>query len=142
MIPLLSLIGELGTGFLKSRAKKQEQKAKIEDARVTSRLRRMEKGEDADNDLDQYFVRTHGFIQRLSFIIFLIPAIMAFTGHDEAVMKGFEALEKMPLWYQYTLGGMMIAIWGYRKSLSKVIQTKLNCFTRKHNGGGEKGCGK
>ena len=141
MIEILKLAGMLGSGWLKNRQAKQQQQNEIEVARVTSKIKRIEKNEDHDNDLDEYFVKSHGGIQKLSFIIFLLPAVMAFIGFDEEVMKGFEALKKMPTWYQYTLGGMMIAIWGYRKTLNKVIQAKLKTYTDKHlngNGNGKK----
>ena len=139
MWSMLKLIAPLGAGWLQGRQKRQEQNHKLEAAKVESRIKRVERNEDHDNDMDEYFVKSHGFIQRISFFVFLTPAIMAFTGYEEEVGRGFDALEEMPLWYQYTLGGMMIAIWGYRKSLNKVIQTKLRVFTDKNGNGNGNG---
>ena len=48
-------------------------------------------------------------------ILFSVPLILAFVPNGEAiVMRGFEVLEKMPDWYQYTLSVIVAASFGVR----------------------------
>ena len=54
-------------------------------------------------------------------ILFSIPLILAFIpGMDEVVMNGFEQLNNMPDWYQYSLGVIVAASFGVR-SAAKVF---------------------
>jgi uncharacterized membrane protein YqiK len=45
-------------------------------------------------------------------ILVSIPLILAFTGHEEIVMRGFEALEKMPDFYKTAVGVVFAASFG------------------------------
>ena len=49
-------------------------------------------------------------------LLFSIPLILAFCGDwgNEIVQAGFTALEVMPDWYQYSLGGIVSASIGMR----------------------------
>ena len=49
-------------------------------------------------------------------LLFSIPLILAFCGDwgNEIVQRGFVALEVMPAWYQYSLGGIVSASIGMR----------------------------
>ena len=51
-------------------------------------------------------------------ILFSIPLILAFAGEwgRTIVAEGFAALEVMPDWYQYTLGGIVAASFGVRSA--------------------------
>ena len=51
-------------------------------------------------------------------ILFSIPLILVFVGDTgrEIVANGFEALELMPDWYQYTLGVIVAASFGVRSA--------------------------
>jgi len=53
-------------------------------------------------------------------LLFSIPLILAFCGDwgNDIVQAGFLALETMPTWYQYSLGGIVSASIGIR-SVSK-----------------------
>ena len=53
-------------------------------------------------------------------LLFCIPLILAFCGDwgNAIVQAGFAALETMPTWYQYSLGGIVSASIGIR-SVSK-----------------------
>jgi hypothetical protein len=53
-------------------------------------------------------------------LLFSIPLILAFCGDwgNAIVQAGFAALETMPTWYQYSLGGIVSASIGIR-SVSK-----------------------
>jgi hypothetical protein len=55
-------------------------------------------------------------------VLFSIPMIMAFIpGLEGVVARGFEQLEMMPDWYQYSLGVIIAASFGIR-SASKLFR--------------------
>ena len=58
-------------------------------------------------------------------LLFSIPLILAFCGDwgNAIVQRGFVALETMPQWYQYSLGGIVSASIGLR-SVSKFFGVK------------------
>ena len=58
-------------------------------------------------------------------LLFSIPLILAFMGDwgNDIVQRGFMALEAMPTWYQYSLGGIVSASIGIR-SVSKFFGKK------------------
>ena len=58
-------------------------------------------------------------------LLFSIPLILAFCGDwgNNIVQAGFAALEPMPAWYQYSLGGIVSASIGIR-SVSKFFGKK------------------
>jgi hypothetical protein len=48
-------------------------------------------------------------------ILFSIPLILAFIpGMEDIVSSGFQQLEQMPEWYQYSLGVIVAASFGTR----------------------------
>ena len=48
-------------------------------------------------------------------ILFSLPLILAFVpGMEELVRNGFQQLEQMPEWYQYSLGVIVAASFGTR----------------------------
>ena len=50
-------------------------------------------------------------------ILFSIPLILAFIpGMEDVVRNGFEQLNKMPQWYQYSLGVIVAASFGVRSA--------------------------
>ena len=50
-------------------------------------------------------------------ILFSIPLILAFIpGMEELVANGFQQLEQMPEWYQYSLGVIVAASFGVRSA--------------------------
>ena len=50
-------------------------------------------------------------------ILFSIPLILAFTpGMENIVRNGFQQLEQLPEWYQYSLGVIVAASFGVRSA--------------------------
>ena len=50
-------------------------------------------------------------------VLFSIPLVMAFIpGMEEVVANGFEQLNSMPEWYQYSLGVIVAASFGVRSA--------------------------
>jgi len=114
------------TRYQDRKAKKAERQDRLDEAKVTAQIDRIRDADDAATDLDMYFVKNNGLKDDISFYVFLLPAVACFVpGGAEYVTEGFVALEGMPEWYQYTLAGMMIAIWGYRRVLQTFINSKV-----------------
>lgn len=112
--------------YQEGRIKKSERKDRVEEAKVSAHIKRIQDDSNSATDLDMYFVKNNGFKDDISFYVFLMPAVACFIpGGAEYVREGFAALEGMPDWYQYTLGGMLIAIWGYRRVLQTFINSKV-----------------
>ena len=63
-------------------------------------------------------------------LLFSIPLILAFCGDwgNQIVQAGFTALEIMPDWYQYSLGGIVSASIGMR-GVSKYFGKKSVSYT-------------
>jgi hypothetical protein len=56
-------------------------------------------------------------------ILVSIPLILAFTGHEDIVMRGFEALEKMPDFYKTAVGVVFAASFGIQ-SIKNMMNKK------------------
>ena len=56
-------------------------------------------------------------------ILVSIPLILAFTGHEEVVMRGFTALEAMPDFYKTAVGVVFAASFGIQ-SIKNMMNKK------------------
>lgn len=118
----------LASGWMKGRQDKQRQEREYKEAQNQRRIEILKDNNDKASDLDMYFVQKHGVTQALSFYVFMAPAVLAFIGFEEQVMRGFKALAQMPDWYMYALGLMLVAIWGFRRLLNVIVQSKMTKF--------------
>ena len=60
--------------------------------------------------------KTNGSLSLVS-----IPLILAFTGHEDVVQRGFEALESMPDYYKTAVGVVFAASFGLQ-SVTKLMK--------------------
>ena len=136
---LLTLLPDLikrGFGILKD---KQRVKAAVveaalinREAKVQSQIKSIERGELSDIELDSQARQQAGWMDDVSFFVFLLPALLAFYPPAlPHIAAGFSALEKMPPWYQYALGMMLISVWGYRKLVGPIIQSVVKSYLGK-----------
>ncbi len=124
-LALLKGIASPVTQIIKGR---QEIKA----AKVKSIIESIERGEESDITLDEEAMNRAGWMDDLSFFIFLLPAVLSFYPPAlPHIMAGFEALEVMPQWWQMSLGLMLISVWGYRKLISPIITSLAKAYTGK-----------
>ena len=88
-----------------------------------------------DINMDNNSRQLSGWMDDASFFIFLMPAVLAFyppaLPHIEA---GFVALKSMPLWYQYALGMMLVAVWGYRRLVTPIVEIVVKTYAKKLGG--------
>lgn len=126
----LPLIGGLIETAVKYFDSKQKIKAAVDERKdelkrldLQERLEKISKAQSSDITLDIESRKNAGWMDDASFAIFLMPAVLVFfpvaVPH---VVAGFEALEAMPKWYQYALGGMLISVWGYRRLITPIVE--------------------
>jgi hypothetical protein len=64
-----------------------------------------------------------GWMDDFSFFVFMLPALLAFVpSMVPTVTAGFIALEAMPEYYQLALGMMLVAVWGYRRLVTPIVE--------------------
>ena len=79
---------------------------KVEEKKATGEI---------DWDLEMARGSQHSWKDEWLTILFSIPLILAFIpGMEELVSRGFQQLEQMPQWYQYSLGTIVAASFGTR----------------------------
>ena len=104
---IIGSLGGLATSYLDSKAvvKKAEAETKMKIA--TGEL---------DWDLAAMKATENSWKDEWITLLFSIPLILAFCGDwgNQIVQAGFTALEVMPDWYQYSLGGIVSASIGMR----------------------------
>jgi len=140
MLPLLGSLVEIGGTWLKG--KQEETKARseaklveisadaeIKKAKAVAALNAAQSGQQQDFDLDRIAMEQMGksWKDELVLVIFLAPMVMAFIpGMDKYSLAGFEVIQRMPEWYQYTIIGMVVVIYGMRGMVKQIISNKLS----------------
>jgi hypothetical protein len=116
MFQIINSVAGLATSFIdgKTAVKKAEAQTKMKIA--TGEL---------DWDLEAMKGTQNSWKDEWITLLFSIPLILAFCGDwgNEIVQRGFVALEVMPAWYQYSLGGIVSASIGMR-GVSKFFTKK------------------
>lgn len=113
MIPVLGGIIELGKTWLEGKNKKM---AAMADAEATV----LKNASQQQGDWERIMAENSGQSWKDEWltILFSIPLILAFIPDMVPyVMQGFEALEQMPTWYQYTLSIIVGASFGVRSAI-------------------------
>ena len=65
----------------------------------------------------------------VTLILFLLPFVLSFYPPAlPHIVAGFQALDGMPQWYKYSLGMMLISVWGYRNLVSPIIQSIAKAY--------------
>ena len=137
-----SIIGALTNqvgGFFKG--KQELAKVKLEAEKVVikaqahtamavakSKAKMAESGQTQSYDLDRIAMNNmeKSYKDEVILAVFLTPMVLAFIpGFDQYALRGFEVIQKMPQWYQYTIIGMVVVIYGMRGMLDKFLNSKL-----------------
>ena len=117
--PILSLLG----GLISPITEVVKGKQAIKKAVTESKIKRIEAKEMTDIELDKLSRENSGWMDDISFYLFLMPMVLAFYPPAlPHIQAGFIALVSMPQWYQYGLGMMLISVWGYRKLVSPIVE--------------------
>ncbi len=140
MIPIIgNIIDSVGKYFTNRqtiKAAERERNDILKDKALESKLLAIQNGQQADIEMDTNGRNVKGWMDDASFAIFLTPVILAFfpsmVDHVEA---GFKVIENMPVWYQYTLAGMLISVWGYRRLVTPIVEILVKNWVNKFPGG-------
>ncbi len=107
-------------------------KQAIKKAVTDSKIKRIEAKEMTDIELDKLSRENSGWMDDISFYLFLMPMVFAFYPPAlPHIQAGFIALESMPQWYQYGLGMMLVSVWGYRKLVSPIVESIAKAYLGK-----------
>tara|TARA_R110000744_G_scaffold357736_1_gene464629 strand:+ start:204 stop:587 length:384 start_codon:yes stop_codon:yes gene_type:complete len=120
--PIASLAGTFLQGQLEKTKANNEVKVATAKAKAIV-IQRQATGE-IEWDIEAIKGSTSSWKDEWLTILFSIPLILAFVpGMEEVVSNGFIQLNRMPEWYQYSLGVIVAASFGVR-SASKLFGKK------------------
>jgi hypothetical protein len=113
---IIGAVGGLASSYLDGKVAIQKANAEIRVKQATGEL---------DWDIAAMNSTQNSWKDEWITLLFSIPLILAFCGDwgNQIVQAGFTALETMPTWYQYSLGGIVSASIGMR-SVSKFFTGK------------------
>jgi len=140
---ILGLIGNLlgiGKDALNNRAKlkelKQQQEYSIIQATTQANVDRITSNTDSDNQIDLITAqdKKHSFKDEVVTYLFLIPVVIAtvtpfiiafkesnFINLSDDIRMSYENLDKLPNWYKYVLGAIVIDVLGFRSFARKIV---------------------
>tara|TARA_B110000116_G_C16692672_1_gene515982 strand:+ start:183 stop:626 length:444 start_codon:yes stop_codon:yes gene_type:complete len=140
---IFSIIGNLlgiGKDVLSSKAKlkalKQEQEFSILEAQTKSQVDRILSNTDSDNQIDLITAqdKKHSLKDEVITYLFLIPVVIAtvtpfiiafksndFTNLSQDIRVSYENLDKLPQWYKWVLGAIVIDVLGFRSFARKLV---------------------
>tara|TARA_R100001163_G_C5064852_1_gene202585 strand:- start:2797 stop:3180 length:384 start_codon:yes stop_codon:yes gene_type:complete len=123
---LVGPIADLAGTWLNGKVEEKKAQAKTRVAKAEAEAVVMQKkatGE-IDWDLKMADASASSWKDEWLVILFSIPLILAFIpGMEDIVSRGFQQLEQMPEWYQYSLGVIVAASFGVR-SATKLFSKK------------------
>jgi len=114
---LISPLANLASTFLEGRlaTTKANNEVKVAEAKAKATIMQKQATGEIDWDLEAIKGSQNSWKDEWLVILFSIPLILAFIpGGEEIVQNGFTQLEKMPEWYQYSLGVIIAASFGVR----------------------------
>ena len=143
MVGIWGLLGNLlgiGKDALQNKAKlkqvKQEQEFKILEAQTKANVNRILSNTDSDNQIDLITAqqKDNTFKDEVVTYLFLIPVFIAtitpfiiafkennFTNLSEDIRISYENLDKLPNWYRWVLGLIVVDVLGFRSFMRKVL---------------------
>ena len=111
--PVAELAGTWMAG--KVEEKKAQAKTKVAKAEAEAIVMQKKATGEIDWDLEMAKGSQSSWKDEWLTILFSLPLILAFIpGMEELVRNGFQQLEQMPEWYQYSLGVIVAASFGTR----------------------------
>lgn len=115
---LIPAIAELAGGWIKGKAEQKaaESKAKVAKAEAEAEVMKVTATHEAGWEKIMAQGTVHSLKDEWLVLLFSIPLILAFCGEwgRQIVSDGFEALNTMPEWYQYSLGVIVASSFAIR----------------------------
>ena len=124
----------------KLKAAKQEQEFKIVEAQTKATVDRILSNTDSDNQIDLITAqdKKHSFKDEVITYLFLIPVFIAtitpfiiafkennFINLSSDISVSYENLDKLPEWYKYVLGAIVIDVLGFRSFARNLVSKYL-----------------
>jgi hypothetical protein len=142
--PLLNIIG-IGGKALENKAKlkqlKAEQEHSIIKAQTDATVDQIMNNTQSDNAIDLITARDKKFTNKDEIITytFLIPVFIAtitpfiqayqtgdWTNLSQDIQLSYENLNRLPTWYKYVLGAIIIDVLGFRSFARKLIERYID----------------
>lgn len=129
LLAAIPLVGKLFDGVSDHFKTKQKIKQinaegaiKLAQTRVDARIKQAASDSDSAGRLDEIALQNVGWKDEFLMIVVTIPMILVFFPPMVPHVKaGFLALESMPEYYQYMVGGVFIYVFGFKRILLKII---------------------
>jgi len=114
MFTAINVIGQIATTFLEGRVAKQKGENQIKIAEAEAKAKILSSESDWEKIMAQN--QANSWKDEWLVVLFSVPLILCFCGDwgREIVSNGFEALEKMPTFYQAGLGAMIASSFAIR----------------------------
>ena len=123
MIPIISAVAQVATTWVSGKAEAARINSEAKLATTKAKAAVMEKVAAGELEWNQAMAEASNKSWKDEWLTILvsIPLVLAFTGHEEVVMKGFTALEAMPDFYKTAVGVVFAASFGiqYIKNMMK-----------------------
>jgi len=145
---ILGLIGNLlgiGKSALENRAKmkqlKAEQEFSIIEAQTKAQVDRIMSNTDSDNQIDLITAQNKKYTSKDEVVtyLFLVPVVVAtvvpfiiaiktntWTELNTLILSSYESLDKLPNWYKYVLGAVVIDVLGFRSFARKLVDKYIH----------------
>ena len=114
MIPIISAVAQVATTWVSGKAEAARINSEAKLATTKAKAAVMEKVAAGELEWNQAMAEasTTSWKDEWLTILVSIPLVLAFTGHEEVVMRGFTALEAMPDFYKTAVGVVFAASFG------------------------------
>jgi len=116
---LIGPISSLASTWLEGKVEKTKAETGAKVARAKAEATIMEKKATGEIDWDLEAIKgsQNSWKDEWLVILFSVPLVLAFIpGMEDVVSHGFQQLEQMPEWYQYSLGVIVAASFGVRSA--------------------------
>lgn len=145
---IFSVIGNLlgiGKQALENRAKQKqleaEQKHEITKATTQANVDRIMSNTDSDNQIDLITAQNKKYTLKDEIVTYLflvpvaiatvVPFIIAYKTNgwldlNSLTLSSYESLDKLPTWYKWVLGAVIIDVLGFRSFARKIVDSYLN----------------
>jgi uncharacterized membrane protein YqiK len=114
MVPIISAVAQVATTWISGKAEAARINSEAKLATTKAKAAVMEKVAAGELEWNQAMAEASNKSWKDEWLTILvsIPLILAFTGHEDIVMKGFAALEQMPDFYKTAVGVVFAASFG------------------------------
>ena len=144
ILNLISSLLGIGKDALNNRAElkrlKAQQEHSIIEAQTKAQVDRILSNTDSDNQIDLITAqdKKHSLKDEVITYLFLIPVVIAtvtpfiiafkesnFINLSDDIRISYENLDKLPNWYKYVLGAIVIDVLGFRSFARKIVDKYL-----------------